>query len=148
MGMVKKRNKSCLSCAETWALKWCCWKQDPKSSVTFWTFPGPCPLCEFITWASSYMYLARSWEKHKPFKLTGGKQKLSLWKHFVISKKTNVCDDGRVRHILKKGLTSLTLQDAFKLLLVLASDTKEEIYLLHPGVETCQSASFFDQNWI
>lgn len=48
--------------------------------------------------------------------------------------------------MLKKGLTSLTLQDTSKLLLVLASDTKKEIYLGHPGAETCQSASSLDQN--
>lgn len=40
------------------------------------------------------------------------------------------------------------LQDTFKLLLILASDTQKEINLVHPGVETCQkSTSFIDQNW-
>lgn len=40
------------------------------------------------------------------------------------------------------------LQDTFKLLLILASDTQKESNLVHPGVETFQkSTSFIDQNW-
>lgn len=73
--MVKKRNWSCISCSETCALEWCCWKEVPRPNVTFWTFPGPCPLPESITWASNYTYLARSWEKRKLFKLMGESRK-------------------------------------------------------------------------
>lgn len=86
MGMVKKRNYPYVSCAEICALKWCSWKQVPGSNVTFWTFPGSSPLCESVTWASNYKDLARSWEKHKPFKLMGEKQKNRSIKAFCCFK--------------------------------------------------------------
>jgi len=82
-----------------------------------------------------------------------GRSRNWAWNCFAVSKTTDLCDDGRA--IFSEAYTQttklspvLTLQDTFKLLPILASDTQKEINLVHPDVETCQkSSSFTDQNW-